>query len=160
MKKYSLFLLSVLIIVTACSTFVDVDFDMKTFEREQKAWNEAKITKYEYTYESLGEGGGIYNVSVDGDKCEIIEEYTGKTFFDDEYRIENIYKSIKASYDWSQGTEINPCDSLYFYYSEIIVKYDTVNHIPLTISYIYEASENLAVDGSFYYQITDFKITE
>ena len=160
MKKNVLSLLPILIIVTACSTFVDVNFDMTTFEQEQKAWNEAKITKYEYTYESWGEGGELYKVRVNNDKCEIIDEYSGKSFFDDEYRIENIYKKIKSGYDWSQGTEIKPCEDLYFYYSEIIVKYDTTYHIPLTIRYIYEAPENLAVDGTFYYKLTDFKVTE
>ncbi|MEE1291458.1 MAG: hypothetical protein UHW86_10570, partial [Spirochaetota bacterium] len=103
---------------------------------------------------------GFYNVSVDGNKCEVTDKITGETYINNDYRIEKIYEDIKSRYDRSQGTEINSCDSLYFYYSEIIVKYDTVNHIPLTISYIYEAPENLAVDGSFYYQIKDFKITE
>ncbi|MBQ1998793.1 MAG: hypothetical protein II220_04835 [Spirochaetales bacterium] len=159
MKKNIFWFLTV-IFVGACSTYVDVDFDSETYERELEAWKEAKITKYEYTYEMHGDGGGFYNVSVDGNKCEVTDKITGETYINNDYRIEKIYEDIKSHYDWSQGTEINSCDSLYFYYSEIIVQYDTVNHIPLTISYIYEVPENLAVDGTFYYKITDFKITE
>ena len=146
-----------LIIAAACSMLVEVDFDLKTFEQELQAWNNAKIAKYEYTYKSFGFISNKYKVKVEGDKCEITDEYTGETSLDVDYRIENIFGKIKTIYDKSQGAQINKCDN-YFYYSRIDVEYDNVNHIPLSIKYTYEVPENFVVDGDFYYEIENFKI--
>lgn len=158
MKKTRTLPFVFLIIAAACSTIVDVDFDLKKFEQERKAWEQANITEYEYTYASFGFIGGKYKVRVSGDKCEITDEDTGETVVDNDYKIENLYKGIKDVYDKHQNSEVNLCKSDYFYYSKINVEYDEENHIPLKIEYIYEAPENLAVDGDFYHEITGFKI--
>lgn len=143
MKRSLLYLF--LIVLVACSTRVDVDFDLETFEREWRKWNEAQVAEYEYIYEVRG-ALNTYKVKVSGGEC-IVTEITdeGKDEKpDDNYRIENIYKKIKAAYDRSQGMEIKPCDNYYDYDSKIDVKYDIVNHIPISIHYIREVHEKIA----------------
>ncbi|MDR2922283.1 MAG: hypothetical protein LBU85_02935, partial [Treponema sp.] len=42
------------------------------------------------------------------------------------------------------------------YYTEIVVEYDKINHIPIEINYKYYSPPELMVDGTFNYKITEF----
>ena len=43
------------------------------------------------------------------------------------------------------------------YDGKIVVEYDTINHILITICYILNPTPGLAVDGTFDYSIINFK---
>jgi hypothetical protein len=66
--------------------------------------------------------------------------------------IDKIYESIESLYNDQQGAKKSD-----FYYTDILVEYDKVNHIPIQIDYGYYCSPYLEVDGNFSFSISNFK---
>ena len=153
MKKYSLFLLSVLIISSCCP--VEMKFDYATFKQEWDAWNTTKPKSFEYIYHANSTNED-YLVQYSDGKYKITETYYNRDHSDDTYMtIEEIYKDIEATYkEWNQ-VDLNPCDNQII---DIEIEYDKTNHIPTYVYYkLYNEKE---VMGYTSITITDFKITE
>ena len=153
MKKYSLFLLSVLIISSCCP--VEMKFDYATFKQEWDAWNTTKPKSFEYIYHANSTNED-YLVQYSDGKYKITETYYNRDHSDDTYMtIEEIYKDIEATYkEWNQ-IDLNPCDNQII---DIEIEYDKTNHIPTYVYYkLYNEKE---VMGYTSITITDFKITE
>ena len=153
MKKYSLFLLLVLIISSCCP--VEMKFDYATFKQEWDAWNTTKPKSFEYIYHANSTNED-YLVQYSDGKYKITETYYNRDHSDDTYMtIEEIYKDIEATYkEWNQ-VDLNPCDNQII---DIEIEYDKTNHIPTYVYYkLYNEKE---VMGYTSITITDFKITE
>ncbi|MBQ2124902.1 MAG: hypothetical protein II196_03820 [Spirochaetales bacterium] len=153
MKKYSLFLLSVLIISSCCP--VEMKFDYATFKQEWDAWNTTKPKSFEYIYHANSTNED-YLVQYSDGKYKITETYYNRDHSDDTYMtIEEIYKDIEATYkEWNQ-VDLNPCDNQII---DIEIEYDKTNHIPTYVYYkLYNEKE---VMGHTSITITDFKITK
>ena len=151
MKKYSLFLLSVLIISSCCP--VEMKFDYATFKQERNAWNTTKPKSYEYIYH-VHSANQSYLVQYSDGKYKIT--YDNQDCSDDTYMtIEEIYKDVEVIYKkWNQ-TDLNVCDNQII---DIEIEYDKTNHIPTYVYYeLYNGKE---VMGHAPISITDFKITE
>ncbi len=82
MKKYSLFLLSVLIISSCCP--VEMKFDYATFKQEWDAWNTTKPKNFEYIYHANSTNED-YLVQYSDGKYKITETYYNRDHSDDTY---------------------------------------------------------------------------
>ena len=136
---------------------VSVKFDKKTFIEQRKLWQLSNTKDYEYHlfasgfvlyYGKIIVENGSFNNEV------ILHEYSHSIVsgFLNYSTIDFVYETIETMFNSCNNATKNED----FYYTEIIVEYDKLNHIPIKISYKYYCSPNLAVDGTFDYTITKF----
>ena len=153
MKKYSLFLLSVLIISSCC--LVEMKFDYATFKQEWDAWNTTKPKSFEYIYHANSTNED-YLVQYSDGKYKITETYYNRDHSDDTYMtIEGIYQSVENTYKEYNHKVLDVCDNQVI---DIEIEYDKTNHIP---TYVYDKLyDDKNVSGNIPITITDFKITE
>ena len=142
---------------TACEADdnVHVKFDQKTYNEQKQFWQASNTKDYEYRL--LARGFIMYDgkIVVENGSFKEEEIYQGEA--DSSIgllysTIDEIYERIEGAFEFSKGK--NESD---FYYSEISVEYDTINHIPIKINYITHIPPGLAVDGVFDYTISNFK---
>ncbi|MDR2145407.1 MAG: DUF6174 domain-containing protein [Tannerella sp.] len=132
---------------------VIVKFDEKTFIEQKKLWQLSNTKDYEYHL--LANGfvsyyGKIFVENGSFKNDEILHEYSHLML--NYSTIDLVYKTIEEIFHSSNnGTKKSG-----FYYTEIVVEYDKVNHIPIKINYKYYSSPNLSIDGTFDYTITNF----
>ena len=134
-----------------------VKFDEKTFIEQKKLWQLSNTKDYEY---HLLASGFVYyygKIIVENGSCSndvILHEYSHSAVsgFLNYSTIDLIYETIEEMFNsCKNGTKKSD-----FYYTEILVEYDIINHIPIKINYKYYCSPNLAVDGTLYYTITNY----
>jgi len=134
---------------------VQVKFDQKTFTEQRQLWQEANVKNYQYQLSAIGfigYGGTIFveNGQFKNDLPSL--EYSNIENFMDYSTIDEIYKTIEEAFNLYNNTEQSKND---FYYTEIPVEYDKINHIPIIINYHYYTPPNIAVDGTFHYEIAE-----
>ena len=136
---------------------VIVKFDEKTFIEQKKLWQSSNTKDYEYHL--LADGFVYYygkiiveNGSFSNDV--ILHENSNSVVIDflNFSTIDLVYETIEKMFNSCKN--VTKSD---FYFTEILVEYDKINHIPIKIDYKYYCSPNLAVDGTFDYTITNFK---
>jgi len=153
MKKKMIFL----IVIVCCSCgkdHVSVKFDKKTFTQQRQLWQASNTKDYEYHLFASGFMMYYGKIHVENGSFkydEILHEYASSLFMD-YATIDKIYQTIEEIYN-----HYNKADKSDFYYNEIEVEYDKTNHIPTKIHYHHFQSPNLAVDGTFYFEISSFK---
>ena len=137
---------------------VIVKFDEKTFIEQKKLWQLSNTKDYEYHLHASGFMNYYGKIIVENGSFSdevILHEYphsVAVSNFLNFSTIDLVYESIEEMLNsCSNGTKKSD-----FYYTEILVEYDKINHIPIKISYLYYCSPRLAVDGTFDYTITNF----
>jgi len=135
---------------------VQVKFDQKTFTEQRRLWQQSNIKNYQYQLSAIGfipyngtifvENGQFKNDLPSGEYFYIgnFQEYS---------TIDEIYKTIEELYNIYNNTKQSKKD---VYCTEIFIEYDKTNHIPIKIRYYYYCPPNVALDGTFYYEITEF----
>jgi hypothetical protein len=158
MKK--IVIISLVFIFLSCDDLskftVQVKFDQKTFAEQRQLWQEANVKNYQYQLSAIGfmgYGGTIFVENGQFKNDLTSSEYSNIENFMDYSTIDEIYKTIEEAFNSYNNTEQSKND---VYYTEIIVEYDKINHIPIIINYHYYAPSNIAVDGTFYYEIIEF----
>ena len=134
-----------------------VKFDEKTFIEQKKLWQLSNTNDYEY---HLLANGFVYyygkiivkNGSFNNDIILHENSHSVVSGFSNYSTIDLVYEIIEEMFN-SRNNGTKKTD---FYYTEIFVEYDKINHIPIKINYKYYCSPNLAVDGTFDYTITNF----
>ena len=134
-----------------------VKFDEKTFIEQKKLWQLSNTKDYEYHLRANGFIFYYGNIIVENSNFkseEILQEYSGSIIstFPNYSTIDLVYQTIEEMFN-TYKSSTNKTD---FYYTEILVEYDKINHIPTKINYKYYCSPNLAIDGTFDYTITNF----
>jgi hypothetical protein len=162
MKKNTYFVtlyMVLIILFTSCDLFtttVNVKFDQKTFNEQRQLWQASNVKNYQYQFYAMGFDSyrgtiivenGIFKNDITSDEYDHIE------YFMDYSNIDEIYKTIEKSFYLYNNTKQSIND---FYYTEISVKYDKINHIPVKINYNYYNPPAVAVDGTFYYEVNNF----
>ena len=151
--KQTMIILTVLL-VCSCSKDVSVKFDRRTFVEQRQLWQASNTKDYEYHLFASGFMMYYGKITVENGSFkshEILHEHSTSVFL--EYStIDKIYQTIEEMYNFYNGTIKS--DS---YCKEISVEYDKTNHIPVKINYIHHFSPDIAVDGTFDYEITNFK---
>jgi hypothetical protein len=156
MKKLIwLFLLSGLFL--SCDDFlkynVEITFDQTAFNNQRQQWMTSNVKNYKYQLLAsgfIGYDGQIivenkkYKESITDDDINSFKEYS---------TIDEIYNTIETIYISNNNKMYSKNE---FYFTEIYVEYDNINHIPVKINYKYYAPSNLAVDGTFDYEIKSF----
>ena len=166
MKKL-IFCLPVFIMLASCAHLfesnVQVKFDLQTFNEQRQLWQESNVQNYQYQFTAKGFRSYDGTVFVsDGefmlDRPSDNQRYANIDFFKGEYTtIDETYKRIERLFNAYNNKKFSKAD---FYFTEIFVEYDTVNHIPIKIAYIFKPSKYIMVDGTFYFEITDFRVSE
>jgi hypothetical protein len=135
---------------------VFVKFDKKTFIEQRKLWQLSNTKDYEYHLFASGFGSYYGKIIVENgsfnNEVILLEPYSIVSGYLSYSTIDLVYETIETMFNSSNNATKNED----FYYTEIIVEYDKLNHIPIKISYKYYCSPNLAVDGTFDYTITKF----
>jgi hypothetical protein len=134
-----------------------VKFDQKTFVEQRQLWQESNVKKYRYQLSAIGfiPYDGIIFVENGNFKSDLPSSGQSSEIsnFLDYSTIDEIYKTIEKNLNYYNNTEQS--ENAY-YFTEIAVEYDKINHIPIEIIYYYYAPPNLEVDWTFYYEITEF----
>jgi len=133
-------------------------FDGRTFGEQRRLWRSSGTKDYSYDLAALGyisyEGTvSVVNGDFKGDDPDwgTIEEFL-------EYStIDKVYDEIEAMFLKHKDAEQSKSD---FHFTEIAVEYDTANHIPTKIFHKYYCPPNLAVDGTFVFEIRNFAGTK
>ena len=135
---------------------VQVKFDQKTFAEQRQLWQEANVKNYQYQLSAIGFIGYRGKIFVENGQFKndlTSTEHSEIENFMDYSTIDETYKTIEERFKLNNNTEQSKKD---FYLTEILVEYDKINHIPIKINYHYYCPPDLAVDGTFYYEITEF----
>ena len=136
---------------------VIVKFDEKTFIEQKKLWQLSNTKDYEYHLFASGFINYYGKIIVENGSFSnevILHEYSNSVVssFLNYSTIDLVYEIIEEMFNsCSNGTKKSD-----FYYTEILVEYDIINHIPIKINYKYYCSPDLEVDGTFDYTITNF----
>jgi hypothetical protein len=131
-------------------------FDDKTFYEQMELWELSNIQNYQYELRAGGYMGyrGIIVVENGLFKDAIqLEEYF--ITYDISYfkTIDEIYRTIEEEYIRNKDIrhERNSC-----YLDEIMIRYDPVYHIPISIYYKNNFPYGMVVDGTFSFGISNF----
>ena len=155
-NRIMLFAVFYLVICNSCKKDVNVKFDKETFVEQKQLWQASNTKDYKYDLRATGflsyygkiiVENGSFNKQID------LQDYSESLipFFPDYSTIDSIYKTIEGVFNSS-----NDAIKSDFYFTEISVEYDKINHIPIKINYRYYCSPRLAVDGTFNYTIANF----
>ena len=136
---------------------VIVKFDEKTFFEQKKLWQLSNTKDYEYQLRANGfvyyygkiivENGSFSNdIILHENSDSVVSGFLNYS------TIDLVYEIIEEMFNLCN----NRTEKSDFYYTEVVVKYDKTNHIPIKINYKYYCSPNLEVDGTFDYTITNF----
>ena len=156
MKKLTIFFMAAAL-YCSCSKddYVKVTFDKKTFFEQKQLWQASNTKDYEYQFHANGFYGYWGTVTVENGNFknyQSVLEFFPSSIPLHHSTIDNIYSTIEEMFNTSNGAKKSD-----FYYTEISVQYDKTNHIPIKFVYEFYQSPNLAVDGNFHFEITDFK---
>ena len=151
-----LFSIFYLVVCSSCKKDVVVKFDKNTFVEQKQLWQASNTKDYEYDLFASGFLSYYGKIIVENEsfKKQIdLQDYSESLipFFPNYSTIDLIYKTIEENFNRYNGTKKSD-----FYYTEILVEYDKINHIPIKINYKYYCSPRLAVDGTYNYTITNF----
>jgi len=156
-KAIPLFLiLFVFCLFLSCKINVEVSFDQKTFNTQRKLWQDSNVKNYQYEFSAIGFTSYYGTIFVENGNFKNDSRLHGNSNIDCfmEYStIDEIYKTIENTFRETNNKKQPINDS---YLNEISVKYDKINHIPIEINYKYHVPSNVAVDGTFDYEITNF----
>ena len=146
--------------IMSCDLFkstVYVKFDQKTFNEQKKLWQTSNVKNYQYEFLASGFIGYHGTVVVENGNFKNdlpLYEYSDFKGFMDYSTIDKIYKTIEESFYEYNNTKQSIIND--FYYTEILVEYDRINHIPVNITYDYNTPQMTAIDGTFDYEINNF----
>ena len=132
-------------------------FDLQTFNEQKQLWQKSNVTDYQYQLTARGfrSYNGIIGVA-DGNfmgDFPLNDERYRPLPFTNYSTIDNIYKIIEDTFNRHNNTE----RSRDMYLTGIFVEYDKTNHIPVKINYTYYISKSIMVDGTFHFEISNFK---
>jgi len=158
MKRYPIFLAVFILFWISCDSNIEsnilASFDHKTFTEQRQLWQDSNTMNYTYTLSATGfifyygdifVENGIFKNDIPHD------EYSDIDYFINYSTIDEIYQTVENMYN-----EIITASKSDFYFTDILVTYDKENHIPTKIIYTYFSSPDLAVDGTFFYEISNF----
>jgi hypothetical protein len=135
---------------------VYVEFDQKTFNEQRQLWQASNVKDYQYEFLAYGFTGYCGTIFVENSNFKNAlpsEEDSNFYYFMNYSTIDEIYKTIEEKYFSYNDTKQSLKD---FYYTEILVVYDKINHIPTSIKYKYNSRPLVAVDGTFDFEINNF----
>jgi hypothetical protein len=148
-------------LLLSCEINVQVEFDQKTFNKQRKLWQESNIKNYQYHFSASGFMGYHGLVSVengmyknDPTSDEYSEDRDLMNSFPEYSTIDKVYETIEKHFKDTNNTKQSIGNS---YLKKIDVEYDKVNHIPKKIYYDYYVPPMVVVDGTFHYDVEDFK---
>ncbi|MDR1249215.1 MAG: DUF6174 domain-containing protein [Treponema sp.] len=160
-KLIGLLLLFLLGLFVSCEDLfkynVEVNFDKKTFTEQRQQWQVFQIKNYAYQLLASGFIGydGIIIVENNNFKEDLpSHDYYKIDNFMHYATIDKIYETIEDIYNLYNSTEHSKSE---YYLEAIYIEYDKTNHIPIKIDYKYYIPDNMAVDGTFYYEIKNFE---
>ena len=155
--KQTVIILTV-ILICSCSKDVSVKFDRRTFVEQRQLWQASNTKDYEYHLFASGFIMYYGKITVENGSFksdEILHEHSSSiTTYLKYSTIDKIYQTIEEIYNFYNGAIRSDYNT---YCNEIVVEYDKTNHIPVKINYIHHFSPDIAVDGTFDYEITNFK---
>ena len=161
MKKVIVLLASISLVVVSCESLfphqVQVKFDSTSFYEQRSLWKESEMMNYHYDLTARGFIGYQGTIFVENGmfKSDISQSTDDRIEgFLDYSTIDEIYATIERSFLKYHNTKQSKGRDVY--YTEIVVEYDPINHIPTKIIYKYHSHPNLAVDGTFHYEINAF----
>ena len=161
MKKI-VFMILVATVWFACKEEVNVDvvnvkFDEKTYLTQKQLWQSSNIQ--DYRYEIFSHGFSIYHAEItveNGDfKEEVLLNEDASSIIPNYTTIDKIFESIGSVFYNYQGSQKSD-----YYCTEISVEYDKVNHIPIQVRFEYYVSPDLAVDGNYQFDISNFSTND
>ena len=148
--------ISVIIFISCEEKVVQVEFDQKTFIEQRQLWQESNIKNYQYQFSVFGNPSYHGTIFVENRTFKYdspLDEYSDIANFIEYSTIDDIYNTIENTFNLYNNTKQSIHDA---YYSKIIVEYDKINNIPISISYRYTAPPDVWLDGPFDYEITNF----
>ena len=166
MKKIIVLNITLLVIFVLFSTcindfdeeyYVEVVFDQGTFAEQRQLWQESNIKNYQYKFSNNMFFYSYYGILVieSGEfKYDLPEtEYSDISKYENFTTIDEIYKTIEETYNSANNTKRTKND---VYITEIIIEYDKINHIPNVIFFKEYVPPDLYIEGTLYYEITNF----
>jgi len=152
--SFSLIIWLFVLLFSSCNLINNkITFDQETFIEQKELWIKSNTKNYQYQLTASGfstydgtifvENGDFKNdLWLHGNTC--IDEW------EDYSSIDAIYKTIERRFNSSnkKGT---------VYYTGIFIEYDKINHIPVKIEYEYKTAPLVMVDGTFHFEIGNFK---
>jgi hypothetical protein len=133
-----------------------VKFNQKTFNEQRELWQASNVKNYQYDFSAIGFASYYGTIFVENGnfKNDLPSEgNSGLYYFMSYSTIDEIYKTIEEKFLSYNDTKQSLKD---FYYTEILVVYDKINHIPASIKYKYNNNPLVAVDGTFDFEINNF----
>ena len=157
-KTVALFFIVPLSVFVSCDELntVQVIFDSKTFHEQRALWQASNVINYQYDLNAsgfIGYSGTIFVENGTFKKDEPQTDWDDINDFLDYSTIDKAYAAIEDRFLAYHNTQQSSRD---VYYTEIIVEYDTAIHIPTKIIYKYHSPPNVAVDGTFHFEIKAF----
>ena len=159
----SITILAIFVVFSTCTNdldedyYVEIVFDKETFAEQRQLWQESNTLNYQYKLSNYEFFYWYYGILIieNGEFKYDIPETEGSDI--NEYKrfssIDEIYKTIEEAYNLSNNTKQSKDD---IYLTEIIIEYDKINHIPSTIYFKLYVPPNMFIEGTGYYQITNF----
>ena len=162
MKKTIVLNITFLVIFVLFSTcindyYVEVVFDQETFAEQRQLWQQSNIKNYQYKFSNnmfFYSYCGLLFIENGEFKYDLPEtEYSDISKYKNFSTIDEIYKTIEETYNWAKNTKRTKND---VYITEIIIEYDKINHIPNIVYFKEYVPPGLFIEGTLYYEITNF----
>jgi hypothetical protein len=147
----------------SCDLFqstVYVKFDQETFNEQRQLWQISNVKNYQYDFSAVGFSSYCGTIFVEDGNFKNDLPSEGNSYieyFINYSTIDEVYKKIEGEFFSYNNTKQSLND---FYYTEILVEYDKMNHIPTSIKYKWKSNPMVAVDGTFDYSINNFSNNE